>query len=121
MSAFDDLASISPQQLLAGYLVRAIHGEHVSLSVVEADPEADLPEHQHVNEQIGMVIVGSLHFTIGGEERHVGPGETWQIPSNTPHSARGGPDGAVVIEAFAPPREDWNAIPAEEPRAPRWP
>jgi quercetin dioxygenase-like cupin family protein len=121
VSAFDDLTSIPPQQLLDGYLVRGVHGEQVTLSVVEIEPDAALPEHQHVNEQLGMVIAGSLHFWIGDEERHVGPGETWTIPSDTPHSARGGPEGAVVVEVFAPSRSDWKALPTLEPQRPRWP
>jgi len=121
VGAFDELASIPAQQLFAGYRARAIHGEELSLAVVEIDPGAELPEHQHANEQLGMVIRGSLHFRIGEEERDVGPGGTWQIPSDTPHSARGGPEGAVVIDVFAPPRGDWNAIPAQETIEPRWP
>jgi quercetin dioxygenase-like cupin family protein len=121
MSAFDELAAIPPQQLLDGYLVRGVHGRQATLSVVEIEPDAELPEHQHVNEQLGMVIAGSLHFRIGDEERDVGPGEIWAIPGNTPHSARGGPEGAVVVEVFAPSRSDWNALPRLEPQRPRWP
>lgn len=121
MSAFDDLAAIRPQQLLAGYLVRGVHGQQVTLSVVEIDADAELPEHRHANEQLGIAIAGSLHFRIGEEERHVGPGETWTIPSDTPHSARGGPEGAVVVEVFAPPRTDWQGLPALELQRPRWP
>ena len=121
MSAFDELGAIPPQQLLAGYLVRGVHGEQVTLSVVEIEPDAELPEHQHANEQLGILIVGSLHFRIGDEERHVRPGEIWTIPGNTPHSANGGPEGAVVVEVFAPPRTDWNALPRLDPQRPRWP
>jgi quercetin dioxygenase-like cupin family protein len=121
MSAFDDLASIPPQQLFAGYLARSIHGEELTLAVVEVDPGADLPEHHHANEQLGMVIRGSLIFRIGDDVREIGPGGTWQIPSDTPHSARGGPEGAVVIDVFAPPREDWKAIPTLELQPLRWP
>jgi unsaturated pyranuronate lyase len=121
VSAFDELSAIPPQQLLAGYLARAVHGEQVTLSVVEIEPNAELPEHQHANEQLGVAVVGSLHFRIGDEERQVGPGEIWTIPGSTPHSARGGPEGAVVIEVFAPPRTDWNALTALEPQRPRWP
>jgi len=32
-----------------------------------------------------------------------------------------GPEGAVVIDAFGPPREDWAEIETQEPQAPRWP
>jgi len=56
MSAFDDLSAIPPQLLAEGYLARAVHGEQLTLAVVEVEPGAELPEHSHVNEQHGMVI-----------------------------------------------------------------
>jgi quercetin dioxygenase-like cupin family protein len=62
-----------------------------------------------------------MTFTIGGETRVVGPGETWTIPSNVPHEATAGPEGAVVIDVFAPVREDWSSLEAAERREPRWP
>ena len=37
----------------------------------------------HENEQLGMVITGSVTFTIGDETRELGPGGTWRIPSDT--------------------------------------
>ena len=67
MSAFDDLQAISPQQLVDGFLARAVHGDQLTLAVVEIGPGKDLPEHQHSNEQFGMVIEGSLTFRIGEE------------------------------------------------------
>ena len=54
-----------------------------------------MPEHQHPNEQTGILIRGSLTFTIGGETRELRPGATWVIPGNVPHSVRSGPDGAA--------------------------
>ena len=121
MSAFDDLAGIAPQQLFAGYLARSVHGEHLTLAVVEIEPGADLPEHHHANEQLGVVLQGSVLFRVGDDERHLRPGGFWRIPSDTPHSATGGPEGAVVADVFSPPREDWRALAAEEPRPPAWP
>ena len=49
MSAFDDLESIGPQLLAKGYLARAVHGEQLTLAVVEIGPGAELPEHRHAN------------------------------------------------------------------------
>jgi quercetin dioxygenase-like cupin family protein len=121
VSAFDDLKSIPPQLLTEGYLARAVHGEQLTLAVVEIEPGAELPEHRHANEQFGMVIEGSLVFRVGGETRTLGPGDTWRIPSETPHSATGGEMGAVVIDVFSPPRDDWSAHERLDPRPPRWP
>jgi quercetin dioxygenase-like cupin family protein len=102
-------------------VARAVHGERQSLAVVELDPDAVVPEHQHENEQLGIVITGSLTFRIGDETRVLGAGETWTIPSNVPHEVMAGPAGAVVIDVFAPVRADWNELEHSGPRDPRWP
>jgi quercetin dioxygenase-like cupin family protein len=100
---------------------RAIVGEQSSLSVVELAPGAIVPAHQHVNEQLGLCIQGMITFTIDGERRELGPGGTWRILSNVPHDAVAGPDGAVVVDIFAPARTDWDSLPRSTPRPPVWP
>jgi quercetin dioxygenase-like cupin family protein len=62
-----------------------------------------------------------MRFRVGDEERELAPGATWCIPSNVPHSAVAGPDGATVIDVFAPVRDDWAQIPHGDPRPGRWP
>ena len=100
---------------------RAIVGANASLAVVELAPGAIVPEHRHAHEQIGLCIEGSITFTVDGERRELGPGGTWRITSDLPHDAVAGPDGAVVIDIFAPARTDWGALPASSPRPPVWP
>ena len=78
-----------------------------------------MPEHSHVNEQIGILTGGSLFFRIGGEEQDLLPGATWIIPANTPHSVRSGSNGATLIELFAPPRADWAGQERLAPSAPQ--
>jgi quercetin dioxygenase-like cupin family protein len=121
VSAFDDVRSLAARRLVDGIAARALHGERLTLAVVELDPGAVLPEHSHDNEQLGMVLRGSVLFRVGAEERDLRPGETWQIPSNTPHRAEAGPDGASVIDVFAPPRADWDQAELDEAAARRWP
>src|ERR671934_2149404 len=103
MSGFDDLREIGPRQIWDSVAVRTVEGERLTLGVVELEPNALVPEHRHDNEQLGMVLRGSLRFRIGDEERELGPGETWRIPSNTPHEVHTGPEGAAVIDVFGPP------------------
>jgi quercetin dioxygenase-like cupin family protein len=121
MSAFDDLHAVPPQQLAPGWLARAVHGEQLTFAVVEAEPGATLPEHQHHNEQFGMVLEGSVRFRVGGEDRELGPGGVWRIPSNTPHTVTAGDAGAVVIDLFSPPRGEWTGLEHLDPRPPIWP
>jgi quercetin dioxygenase-like cupin family protein len=100
---------------------RAVHAERLSMTLIELDPGAVVPEHSHEHEQVGILLDGSLTFQIGDETRELRPGGTWRIAANVPHSVTTGPDGAVAFEIFAPIREDWHAIEREEPRPPRWP
>ena len=121
MSAFEDLHAIPPQLLAKGYLARAVHGERLTLAVVEVEPRAELPEHQHDNEQFGIVIEGSVVFRVEDETRTLGPGGIWRIPSGSPHTVTGGEAGAVVIDVFSPAREDWSTQARLESRPAHWP
>jgi quercetin dioxygenase-like cupin family protein len=121
VAGFEDLKGLPVIQVWETVIARAVHGERQSLAVVELDPDAVVPEHKHENEQLGIVIAGSLTFRIADETRELGPGETWTIPSKVPHEVTAGPEGAVVIDVFAPVRADWDLLEHTEPRKPRWP
>ena len=123
MSNLVDIADL-PVIDVWGETVRArqVRGERISLALVELGPDAIVPGHQHEAEQLGIVIEGSLIFTIGDERRELGPGGTWRIPPNVPHQVTTGPAGATVIDVFTPPRTDWDALPSSPARpATRWP
>jgi len=121
MSAFSDLGAIPPQRVWDGVVGRTVHGDRITLSYVELEPGVTVPEHSHENEQQGMVLSGSLTFTVGGETRELGPREAWCITAHVPHSVVSGPDGAVLLEVFSPVREDWSGLEPAEARTPRWP
>ena len=122
MSNLIDVADV-PVIDVWGETVRArrIEGERITLALVELAPDSIVPGHRHENEQLGMVITGSVTFTIGDETRRLGPGGTWRIPSDTPHQVSVGPAGAVVIDIFAPTRSDWDALPSNPASPPIWP
>jgi quercetin dioxygenase-like cupin family protein len=118
MSAFDELREIAPIRIWPGLIGRALTGEEATLAQIELDPDIDVPEHSHVNEQIGILTSGSVTFRIGAEEKALQPGATWVIPAHVPHSVTSGPDGAALIEVFVPRRDDWADREVLEPRAP---
>ena len=121
MSAFDDVRSIVPRRIWDGITARSVHGEQLTLAVVELAPGAVAEEHSHPHEQLGMLLRGSIRFRVGDEERELGVGETWAIPSGTPHRAEAGPDGATVLDLFSPPRAEWQQAEAAEQEPGRWP
>lgn len=121
-SAFDRFALIAPQEIWDGVVIRALHGERVTLGLVELAPNSVVPEHSHPNEQIGVLVRGSFaRFRIGEESREIHPGDTWRILGGVPHEVETGPEGALVVELWSPPREDWEQFERLEPRSPDWP
>ena len=121
MSAFDDIKAIGPLRVWNDVVAREVHGEQSTLAVVELEPGAIVPEHHHTNEQLGLVIQGTVEFRVGSETKELSPGSTWNIPSDVPHEVRAGSEGAVVIDVFAPARADWGGLEREDARSPHWP
>jgi quercetin dioxygenase-like cupin family protein len=121
MSAFAKLSEIAPLPIWDGVVSRAVQGAHITMAIVELEPNSVVPEHQHHNEQLGLVLKGSLDFTIGGEHCRVTAGDTYNIPAQVPHGVTTGPDGAVVLDVFSPVRADWARFTADAPRTPAWP
>jgi quercetin dioxygenase-like cupin family protein len=121
MSTFLELHKIRPHVLREGVHARAVTGERMTLAIVDLEPNRTVPEHKHDNEQLGFVISGSITMRIGSEKRELHTGDTYTIPSNLPHEATAGREGATVVDAFAPLRADWAGLPRVEPSAGRWP
>ena len=94
------------EQLSAGIGRQMLNGEAMTLARVILAAGAVVPEHQHDNEQIANVLSGRLRFVIGDEEREVMAGESVLIPAGVPHRVEA-LDDSVVLDAFAPRREDW--------------
>jgi quercetin dioxygenase-like cupin family protein len=115
-SPFTDLSDIAPQRIWGGVVGRAVHGERLTMAFIELEPDSVVPEHSHDNEQVGLLLRGALQFRIGDEARELRPGATWRILANVPHEVVTGPDGATLIEVFAPPRHDWRDLERHQPR-----
>lgn len=121
MGVFGSVSALDLQRIWEGVHARVVHGERLTLGVVELDPGSVVPEHSHEQEQLGICLSGSLVFRVGDESRELSAGETWCIPGNVPHEVHVGPDGAVVIDVFAPTRTDWQELDRIAERPPRWP
>ena len=94
------------EQLSAGIGRQMLNGEAMTLARVLLAAGAVVPEHFHDSEQIANVLSGRLRFVIGDEEREVMAGESVLIPGGVPHRVEA-LDDSVVLDVFAPRREDW--------------
>src|SRR5689334_395816 len=110
MDAFSGTDRLEHLRIWDGVTAQAVEGERTTLAVVDLAPGAAVPEHRHPNEQLGILVRGSMRFRIGAETRELGPGDTWRILGDVPHEVTAGPDGALAVECFTPARADWAEL-----------
>ena len=59
MSCFErPRTSSTPIRIWDGVIGRAVVGAEATLAAIELEPDTDVPEHAHVNEQIGILLAG---------------------------------------------------------------
>lgn len=107
--AFFTLDELEEVELVDGVTARFVAGGRMMFSFVRLAPGKTVPDHSHHHEQLGYVIEGTMRLTIAGEEREVRVGDAYAIPGGVNHSATGGPDGCLALDAFAPLREEYLA------------
>jgi unsaturated pyranuronate lyase len=94
------------EPLSTGIGRRMLNGEAMTLAQITLAAGAAVPLHDHPNEQIATVLSGRLRFLVGDEELEVGAGESVLVPGGVSHRVDALED-SVVLDAFAPRREDW--------------
>ena len=99
---------LAPKTLAPGVTARIVSGEKLMFSLVALEPGAVVPTHTHPHEQMGMMVSGTMEFTIAGETRLLTGNEMYLVPGGVPHAAKAGPGGAVALDAFSPPREEYR-------------
>lgn len=108
MSYFCDIEGREAKEIVPGIRIRTFWQDKMLVSVVDLEPGATVPAHNHVYEQSGTVISGEMDMTIDGETRTLKAGDCYIIPGGIDHKAVGGPEGAHVIDIFAPVRPDYQ-------------
>jgi len=87
-----------------------IIGDKMMISRVVLEEGFKVPTHQHDNEQIAVMLEGTIRFTIGEagspDVRRIEcrAGDVLHLPSNVPHAAEV-VERCVILDLFAPPSE----------------
>ena len=96
------------RDLAEGLSTRIFPGEQAMISIVRIDPHQFGDLHSHPQEQWGFCFRGSGIRHQGGEDIAVQAGDFWLTPGGVEHGFTAGPDGAVVYDLFAPPRDEYR-------------
>ena len=96
------------RELADGLTTRIFPGEQAMISIVRIEANATGTLHAHPQEQWGFCFRGSGVRHQGGEDIPVQVGDFWCTPGNVEHGFTAGPEGAVIYDLFAPPREEYK-------------
>lgn len=96
------------RQLAEGMTTRIFAGDEAMISIVRIEANKAGNIHSHPQEQWGLCIEGSGQRYQGGETIDVRAGDFWRTPGGVEHGFTAGPDGAVIYDVFAPPREEYK-------------
>ena len=102
---FDKVRSFA---LAPGVSGRPLFGDGAMLNLIEFEPGAEVPLHQHPHEQLGLVLRGVQTLIVAGVRHDLGPMQGYVLPGGVEHAAECGPEGATVLDVFQPVREDYR-------------
>ena len=95
------------QEKLKGVKLKAlVYGEKTLMASIILTKGAIIPQHQHIHEQTGFLVSGSLDFVIDGDHFIAEPGDSWTFLADIPHGVEALEDSSI-IEVFSPVREDY--------------
>jgi quercetin dioxygenase-like cupin family protein len=94
--------------LADGVTAKALFGEAAMLNLVELEPGAAVALHSHPNEQLGLIVRGSLTLVVDGADHVLSQMDAYSLPGDVEHEAIAGPEGALVLDVFHPVREDYR-------------
>ena len=104
----DNMSQGIARTLTDGITTRIFSGEKAMISVVRIEPNATGAIHSHPQEQWGLMIEGSAIRIQDDEKIPVKKGDFWVSPGGIEHGVIGGPDGAVILDVFSPPRDEYT-------------
>ena len=104
----DDEAQGIARKLGEGITTRIFPADQAMLSIVRIEPHSQGTLHSHPQEQWGVLLEGALVRIQDGQEVAMKAGDFWRTPGGVEHSVRTGDEGAVVLDIFAPPRDEYR-------------
>lgn len=104
----DDEAQGIARKLGEGIATRIFPGDQAMLSIVRIAPHSQGKLHSHPQEQWGVLLEGALVRIQGGQEVAMKAHDFWRTPGGVEHSVRTGDEGALVLDIFAPPRDEYR-------------
>ncbi|HET9315358.1 MAG TPA: cupin domain-containing protein [Vicinamibacteria bacterium] len=102
-----DWSAIPVEPIAEGIERQLVVGDQLMLCRLRFQPRVVTQPHDHPHEQMTVVEKGRVLFTIGDEQREVGPGTVLHFPSGVWHGATMLDEEVILLDIFTPIREDF--------------
>lgn len=87
-----------------GVRMRGIIGGRLMANFVYLDPNIHVPEHEHHQEQLSVILEGEMELIVNKVPYLLKEGDVFTIPPHALHEANTNEKGCVLIDMFTPPR-----------------
>jgi len=108
-----DWNAIPVEHPLDGVARQTVHGNEQTLVRYIYQPGSVFPVHSHPEEQITVVLSGSIDFTVDGSPLTLSSGQVALIPAYTPHGAI--VTGSNVVETLNTMAPRRSSAPLSQP------
>ena len=100
-----------------GVTRRIVDTAAATVNRYDFEPRATFPRHRHPQQQITLVLGGSVVLTVGDRTRHLAAGDYSVVPPEVEHSISAGDHGASFVAMIVPAREAAHAYTVVEAEA----
>ena len=104
----DDLVAGIPRALSNGIKAQVFHGDQSTFMIARFGPNMPGRMHKHPHEQWHFVLEGSCTRVHGDEKVECKKGDFWVTHGEVMHTVVAGDDGLVLLDFFAPARDDYR-------------
>lgn len=102
-----NLSALLSREIMPGLHGKMVHGEQLTWAFWTVEEGAEVPEHQHHNEQIMHIVEGEFTFTLDGATKTYTAGDVVVIPPHIPHRGKA-LSACKIMDVFSPVREDYR-------------
>jgi quercetin dioxygenase-like cupin family protein len=109
MHAEGSFAKLPVEEPYPGLQRRSFDTSEATVNEYTFRPTAAFPLHRHPQEQITLVLEGSVELTVAGRRVGLQKGDWSVVGADVEHSIRAGADGAKILAIVVPRRDTPDA------------
>jgi quercetin dioxygenase-like cupin family protein len=103
------LAELPVSEPYEGLRRRTIDAERSTVNEYTFEPGAQFPVHRHPQEQVTLILEGTVELTVEGETATLEAGAWSVVGGDVEHGITAGPGGARIVAILSPRREHAEA------------